>query len=67
MSSVQAVKQFFTNPAQVRKAIVALVACLGIAVAKGVLPETVDTWLNILQPALVAYGVWKVPNESEEA
>lgn len=61
------VKDFITNPKQVRKAIVALVACLGIAVAKGVLPEAVDTWLTILQPILVAYGVWKVPNDPQEA
>jgi hypothetical protein len=66
MKTVKAVKQFVTNPAQVRKAVVALVACLGIAVAKGVLPEAVDTWLTVLQPLLVAYGVWRVPNADEE-
>jgi hypothetical protein len=38
MNPVKAVKQFVTNPAQVRKALVALVACIGIAVAKGVVP-----------------------------
>jgi hypothetical protein len=67
MNPVKAVKQFVTNPAQVRKALVALVACIGIAVAKGVVPEVVGTYLTVLQPLLVAYGVWKVPNAEEEA
>ena len=67
MNPVKAVKQFVTNPAQVRKAIAALVASALLGVSAKVLPDAVGTWLNVLQPILVAYGVWHVPNEAEEA
>lgn len=60
---MNAVKHFMTNPKQVRKALAALVATALLGVGAKVLPEGVGTWLNVLQPILVAYGVWKVPND----
>lgn len=64
---MNAVKHFVTNPKQVRKATTALVACVAIGVAKGVLPHAVDVWLSVAQPLLVAYGVWRVPNDQAPA
>lgn len=63
---MKAVKQFFKNPKQVRKALVCLVACVMLAVAQGVLPHQVAVYVQVLQPLLVTYGVWRVPNEDEE-
>lgn len=64
---MNAVKQFITNPKKIRKAIAALVASALLGVSAKVVPDQVGTWLNVLQPVLVAYGVWRVPNEDQEA
>lgn len=65
---MNAVKQFVTNPKQVRKALAALVASIVLGVATKVLPHGVGDWLQVLQPILVAYGVWKVPaNDTPQA
>jgi hypothetical protein len=56
------VKSYLSNPAQIRKALVALLSCVLLGVGAHVLPAAVGHWLEILQPLLVAYGVWQAPN-----
>lgn len=63
---MDSIKKYLSNPKQIRKAIVALVACALLAVAEGLLPSVVATWIHVLQPLLVAYGVWQVPNDPEK-
>ena len=60
---MKAVKHYLSNPAQVRKMLMALVSCVVLAVGSHLLPAVVGDWLQIAQPLLVAYGVYKVPNE----
>lgn len=64
---MNAIKHFLKSPKEVRKASTALVACIGLAVAHHVVPSQVGTYITVLEPLLVAYGVWKVPNASQEA
>jgi hypothetical protein len=45
----------------VRKAVGALVAGVIILVARGVLPDAVDVYLEALTPLLVAFGVYVAP------
>lgn len=59
------IKKYLSNPKQIRKAIVALVACIMLAVAQGLVPDQVSVWINVLQPLLVAYGVYRVPNADD--
>lgn len=56
------VKSYLSNPAQIRKALAAFLACVLLGVGAHVLPAVVGHWLTVLQPILVAYGVWQAPN-----
>lgn len=60
------IKKYLSNPAQIRKALVALIACIMLAVAQGLLPDAISEWVKVLQPLLIAYGVWQVPNAPEK-
>lgn len=60
---MKAVKHYLSNPAQMRKAVMALVSCVVLAVGAHLLPAVVGHWLEVAQPLLVAYGVYKVPND----
>lgn len=55
------VKSYLSNPAQIRKALAAFLACVLLGVGAHVLPAVVGHWLTVLQPILVAYGVWQAP------
>lgn len=56
------------DPKVYRKAIAALISCLILAVARGLLPAEVQTWLDVLSPLLVAAGVYAAPaNKSQES
>lgn len=53
------------NPKVYRKAVAALIACLVLAVARGLLPADVKTWLDVLSPLLIALGVYAAPANDE--
>jgi hypothetical protein len=49
------------KPAEIKKSLAALVSCALLAVAGHLLPGVVGQWIQVLQPFLVAYGVWQAP------
>lgn len=53
------------NPKVYRKAIAALVATLVLAVTRGLLPEDVKVYIDVLSPVFVALGVYAAPANSE--
>jgi hypothetical protein len=53
------------KPAEIKKSLAALIACIFLGVGAHLLPHAVSDWIQVLQPILVAYGVWQAPaNES---
>lgn len=55
------------NLAHVRKALVAFLTALGVAVSLNLLPEPAAAWVPVLVAFLGAFGVYAVPNEEREA
>jgi hypothetical protein len=47
----------------IRKALVALLTALGVAVSLGLLPEPYVSWVPVVVAFLGAYGVYAVPND----
>lgn len=55
------------DPKVYRKAVAALIACVLLAVARGVLPDEVKVWVDVLSPLLVALGVYAAPKNEDAA
>jgi hypothetical protein len=49
------------KPAEIKKSLAALISCALLAVAGHLLPGAVGQWIQVLQPLLVAYGVYAAP------
>jgi hypothetical protein len=51
------------NPAEVRKALVALATVLSQALGMSLIPEPYDKYALLLLGVLGVYGVFKIPNK----
>lgn len=56
------IKKVITDPKNVRKFIVALVAALAIAGSEGLLPDSINSWVSVAIAFLSALGVYRVYN-----
>lgn len=56
------IKHLVANPKEARKAATALVTSAVLLTGSHLLPGQVGVWLQALQPLLLFYGVWRVPN-----
>lgn len=60
------IKRLVSNPATVRKFLVALLGAVTIAIGNGLLPPEASDWVEVVTPFLTAYGVYRVYNREDE-
>lgn len=62
-------KEFFvrllSDPATIKKFVVAFVGALGVALSEGLLPDTWGSWITVLVAFLTSIGVYGVPNKED--
>ena len=59
------VTRLFSDPATVRKFVVAFVGAVAIAISEGLLPNTWSGWVTVISGFLTSLGVYGIPNKDD--
>lgn len=60
------VTRLLSDPATVRKFVIAFVGALSVALAEGLVPESWGSWLTVVIAFLTSIGVYGVPNADDK-